>query len=429
MADKRKRAAPTIDLTATEVPAETSESPAAPEAESPPPKSAAPPEPPQRDDAKAAPEPPPAAATDGAHMRRPSAGIYAAAVAAGLAGAALMTAVFAALWFAGLLPGRSVQSNDAPLAALQKQVQALQNRPASAPDTKAVDALRQSVRKLESDIAKLPQRDDAIMGARLTAIDNAMNALSVSLASLNKRSDDIAARAAQAEQQAAAAAKTVSALRDSVQTAGNASPGMDPAVLEALQKRVAALEQSVKSTREEIGKTSATDKAARLAFSAAALRDAVTSGAPYADALARAKALGADDSALAPLASFAASGLPGKAALMQELSALIPALMKTAGGEAASGSFLARLQANAGKIVRIQPIDAPSGDNPSDVLARIEVDAARDDIGGALADIGKLPEAARRQAAGWVTKAVARQKALAAAQAFASNAARALGGQ
>jgi hypothetical protein len=76
--------------------------------------------------------------------------------------------------------------------------------------------------------------------------------------------------------------------------------------------------------------------------------------------------------------------------------------------------------------VRIQPVDAPPGDRPSDVLARIEVAAAHDDIAAALADIGKLPEKARQLAADWITLAVQRQKALAAARAFASDAARGL---
>ena len=64
---------------------------------------------------------------------------------------------------------------------------------------------------------------------------------------------------------------------------------------------------------------------------------------------------------------------------------------------------------------------------PSAVLARIEVDAAKADIDGALADLGKLPEAARAPAQGWIAKAKARQAALAAARQFAADTARALG--
>ena len=62
-----------------------------------------------------------------------------------------------------------------------------------------------------------------------------------------------------------------------------------------MQQRVAALEQSVKDARAQIATNATTDKAARLALSAAALRDAVERGAPYRTELAQAKALGADD--------------------------------------------------------------------------------------------------------------------------------------
>jgi hypothetical protein len=165
---------------------------------------------------------------------------------------------------------------------------------------------------------------------------------------------------------------------------------------------------------------------ARLALMAAALRDAVERGAPYKDELAQAKALGADDAALAPLAALAASGVPSQQALARALNDLMPALIKAAGVQDTPGGFLERLQANASSLVRINPVNAPLGDKPSDVLARLEVDAAHADIAAAVNDIGKLPEAAQQKAVDWLGKANARQKALAAARSFAADSARGL---
>ncbi len=433
MTDKRKRAAPTIDLTATDVSSAADESETTPPPEPTPPESAAQPEP-APSESVAHPEPPAGKAPQAAeqttehHEPAPRRGGFGAAIAAGLAGGIVATGVLAAVWYLGLLPAVPVTSNDgsAQIAALQKQVQELQSRPAPATDNQAVDALRQRLSKIESDIAKVPPGDAAV-SKKLTAADSAMKSLGVALAALTKRSDDIAAKANQAEQSAAAAEKAVSELRDSVKNAASqASSAVDPAQLAEVQKRIGALAQSVETVRAQIGKTSATDTAARLALSAAALRDAVESGAPYQTELAQVKSLGADESTLAPLDTFAADGLPGKAALTQELRALIPTLMKASGSKAASGGFLERLQANARKLVRIRPTDAPAGDDPSAVLARLEAAAAKADIDGALAAIGKLPATARQQAADWVTKVVARQKALAAARQFASDAARGL---
>ena len=93
------------------------------------------------------------------------------------------------------------------------------------------------------------------MAERLAAADNAMKSLGIALTALNHRSDDIAADATQARERADAAEKAVSDLRASMQdVAKNASAGVSPAELDALQKRIAALEQSAKTARADIAK-------------------------------------------------------------------------------------------------------------------------------------------------------------------------------
>jgi len=403
---RRKREAPTIDLTATEVP---------PAADAIPPQSEPPPE--MRD---AGPEP----ATQSAP---PSGAQFSTgSVAAGIAGAAVMSFVMLALWYAGfsLAPAGDASALRTQVAALQKQVQQLESRAAPA-DGKTLEALRARVGKIEEDIAKLPSADKAV-AERLSAADNAMKSLGAALTALNRRSDDATATVKQALVRAEAAEKAVRELQASVQNVGKVA-AVAPAALDAVQQRLAALEQSAQAAHAEIARTASIDTAARLALSAAALRAAVESGAPYADALAQAKLLGADAAALAPLQAFAASGVPGDRALARELSGLMPALVKAAGAGAAPAGFLERLQANAGQLVRVRPLDAPAGDDPAAVLARLEVDAANADIDGALADLGKLPEPARKPAQAWIAKAKSRQAALAAARDFAAAAARALG--
>ena len=385
---RKKRAAPTIDLTATEMPS--------PEA-APPPRS----------------DPPPAPAQEPPAEARSGGPISLATLAAGVAGAATVALVLVALWLAGLLPERTVTSTD---TGAQVSV-----------DTKAIDTLTQRLNKIEGTISKLPA-GDAGVAERLAAADSAMKSLGIALTALNRRSDDTAATASQASERADAAVKAVTDLRASVQDAAkNSSSGISPADLDALQKRMAALEQSAKAARDDIAKASSADIAARLALSAAGLRDAVASGAPFAAELAQAKSLGADDKVLAPLTPFAAPGVPTPPALAQELRALLPAMLKISGAQAPEGGFLERLQANAGKLVRVRPVDAPPGDDPSAVLARLEIDAAKADIAAALADLGKLADATRAPAHAWIERAKARQAALAAARQYAADTARALG--
>ena len=411
----KKRAAPTIDLTATEMPPPQSDSPPGPESELPP---------------APAQEPPSAPAGDAPAETAipPRGGHIGMALLAGVAGGVLVTLAIVVLWLSGLVPARYAASSDtsAQIAALEAQVRDLKNRPVAMVDTPSVDALTQRVGKIEDTMSKLPA-GEAGVAERLAATDSAVKSLGSALTTLNRRSEDIAAAAAQARERADAAAKAMTELNTSVQeiAKGNAA-GIPPAELDALQKRIAALEQSAQAARADIAKASAADSAARLALSAAGLRDAAFSGAPFTAELAQAKSLGAGDEALAPLAPFAATGVPTAQSLAQELRALLPAMLKISGAQAPQGSFLERLQANAGKLVRIRPLDAP-GDDPSAVLARLEIDAAKADMAGALADLGKLADATRAPAQSWIEKAKARQAALTAARQFAADTARALG--
>lgn len=427
---RRKRAAPTIDLTATEVPPVTSEA-------DPPPPPDVPNEAPPQAAAAWSPEPEPAAAPPpSGESNEPRKALAAALtmpmLAAGVAGAAAMSLILFGLWLTGLVPIRYAGSTAlrARVAGLEMQLQDLQKRPVPVADTKPVDALTQRVARMEDSIKNMPAGTaaDPVLAERVAAADNAMKALGMALTALNRRSDDIAATSTQARERAEAAEKAVTNLRANVQDVSKAAnAGASSADLEPLQQRIAVLEQSAKTANAAIAKASASDTAARLALSAATLRDAVLRGAPFAAELAQAKTLGADDKVLAPLAPYAASGVPSEKSLAAELSAILPGMIKAAGSPSASSSFIERLQANAGQIVRIRPVDAPTGDDAATVLARLEVDAARADIAAALNDLGKLPEAQRAPAQAWIVKAQNRQAALAAARQFAADTARSLG--
>jgi len=399
-APRRKRQAPTIDLTATEVPQAATGGGSTAPSQSPPA---------QEDPAifrDTIPEPKPepeskaefrSTASQGTSSTGQMAWLSAPALAGALVGAAAVAVVLAALWLAGALTPRSVASVDSG----------------------QVDALAQRVTKIEGILAKIPANDPTV-SERLSAADNAMKSLGIALTALNKHSEEAVAGANDARARADAAEKAVTQLRSSVQDLSrNTSAGLSSTDIDGMQKRLEALEQAVKSAP--------VDAAARLALSAAVLRDAVASGAPFAAELNEARSLGADEKALNLLAPFAATGLPTAAALGKELSALIPAMQKASGGQTQAGGFLERIEANASKLVRIRPVGAPEGDDASAVLARTKTEAEHADIDGALADLAKLNAATRAPAQGWIEKARARQAALAAARQLAGETAHSLG--
>jgi hypothetical protein len=335
------------------------------------------------------------------------------AVAGIAAGAILIAAIGAGLWFGGYLPpgllpaSPSVQPpNTAAIADISARLNKIEGAIATQQQQKAVP----------------PPQPDPALASRLAAAEAATKSLGDSLAALTHRVDDAAAAA----QTALAQAKSASTAADAAKSAAQA--GVARSDLDALAARIAPLESAVKTLAEDIKHETATadDRAARLAFATEALRAAVERGTPYQAELAAVKSLGADQSATAPLNAFAGAGVPSARTLAHELASLMPALQQAAEPAASNNSFLGRLENNARRLVEITPVDAPPGDDPASVVTRISVDAAHADIAAALTDIGKLPDAAKPLAAAWVEKAQARNAAIAASQKLAADALAAL---
>jgi hypothetical protein len=451
----RKRKAPTIDLTATDVTPPPAPEPQPGADPAPEPVAAAteapfdpPPPPPPEEPPQAAAEPdaiPPAAAPRTEERRGSS---LAAMLLAGIAGGVIVAIAFGGAWYAGLVPGNAPTRSDMvpkqQIVALQPDVDALKNRPAPSADTKTTDALSRRVTELEAALKDLPKTGGADpqlaqkltdlqsaitpLTQRLSSAESAIKSGDTAVAALGKRIDDIAGNASQARQDADAAAKSVAQFDSQLKDlARNQASTVTRADIDAVQQKLSSLEQAEQSARASIRQSAAAASATRLALAAQALRTAVTSGAPYAGELAQAKALGADVGKLAALEPFASSGVPSAATLAQALRGLLPQMQKIAAPRAqASGSFLEKLQANASNLVRISPATAPSGDQPADVLARLDVEAAHNDIAAAASDVGKLPEAAQAPAKDWLARVKARQAARAAADELAATSARAL---
>ncbi len=150
-AGRRKRAAPTIDLEAKEIPPAGTPEAAVPEAtaES---VADAPMEPPVDSDAPGsvppadAPPPPPE-----------QNGLLKPLVIGGIAGAAAATIVIAIGWSAGLFASeQTAAAPDPRVAALETQIKQLQSRPATpAANTGATDALAARIAKVEDSVGKM----------------------------------------------------------------------------------------------------------------------------------------------------------------------------------------------------------------------------------------------------------------------------------
>ena len=322
-----------------------------------------------------------------------------------IVGAIAVGAIIAGLWTGGLIPLHKTAATTGAQGAKATSTDEISSR---------LDKIEQAM--------QAPHVDQAL-AARVAAAEAQSKSLGDSLAALNRRLDEVAAASQSALAQAKAAAVAADGIKNATQT------GVQRSDVEALNNRIAALESTIKSLAADVAQrtSSADDRAARLTVAAEALRAAVERGAPYQAELAAAKALGADQNATALLEPFAANGMPNAAALARELALLTPSLLQASGAAPSESSFLGRLETHAQKLVRITPIDAPAGDDPSSVIARINIDAVRGDIAAALADIARLPDSARALTASWVKKAEAREAALAAGRRIAADALAAIG--
>ena len=372
----------------------------------------------------------------------PAAALKSYAVGA-ILGAVAIAAIVAALRFTGVIPSREVAapllpaapetaaamhaapSNDAISARLDKLERAIQTQrtqPAQSSGTAAAEAQTEA---LSNSVAALSRRLDAIAATSQSAA-KAADAAQAAAEAAKSASANAGQNATQAANEAVskAASEAASQAASQVATQTASQTNEQKSDLDALASRVAALESAVKSLSENAAHPAegADDQSARLTIAAEALRAAVERGVPYQAELAAVQSLGVTQDAAAPLAPFAASGVPTPAALAHELAALTPELRRASEPSSGGSTFLGRLEAHAQNLVSITPVDAPAGNEPSAVMARIEVDAEHADIAAALTDIAALPETAKPLAADWVGKAKAREAAIAASRQIAAAA-------
>jgi hypothetical protein len=363
---RAKRAAPTIDLEATEISGETR----IPGADA---SAAADPE------ASAGAEPGPSV------QRRP---MMSSVVTSAVSGACAAALVIAVAWLMGW-PGQ-----EAP-------------PPAPPVNSTAIDDLAARIASVESKAGKptVPAPDPAAV-ARVDALEKSVAALRSDLAGLRAQSEKLASAVNDAKSASAAPAPDLSAIND----------------------RIAGLERAARAQSTEIAQESAKpadDLALRRIVAASLLDVLVRIGDPYPAALTAAKSLAPNPDTLKPLDGFAASGVPSPAVLSRELLALVPKLSPPPADSTGGSGLVDRLRADASKLVRIERTDA-IGNDPANVVARVTAAALRNDYKEARRELLTLPAADRAAAQAWLEKADARDAALAVSRQFADEAMTAL---
>lgn len=372
-----KRPAPTLDLSATEIPRANDPADPVPPLDEPDPNLSAEPAP-------EAPKPP-----------RKQSTVLIPALAGATAAAFIMVLISLAGWQVG-----------AP---------AMEIAPPAPTNTAALDELTARLTRVEARPVATPAPATAPVAPLLTP---RIDTLDKTVAALR---DDVAANRTRAEQ----ALAVVSELKAAPPPAAAPAPAPD---LSAITSRLTQIESAIKTQADAVAKEAAKpadDAPLRRVVAAALLDMQIRQGQPYVAAL-QAASNGADPSRVKPLQVFAATGIPTIEAMSRELLALLPKLTPPPAATATTGTgIIDRLQAGAAKLVKIERSDA-AGSSGSAVVTRAADAARRNDLASARRELASLSAADRAIVQPWIDRADARDAALAASQQFATDAMTAL---
>lgn len=184
----------------------------------------------------------------------------------------------------------------------------------------------------------------------------------------------------------------ISTLNDAMRQVGTAT--------NSLSQQIAQLKAAASATP---------DKAAAYAVALSQLSETIRSGKPFAAELSTATALDAGAQALAPLSSYAQTGLPSIEALATSFDALKPQIAaaltpKTAPPPPDAG-VVDRLLSSLGNVVTVTRDGEGTDGDPTVPVQKISDALHKGDLPGALAAFKALPEAGQQAGAAWLAQA------------------------
>ncbi len=214
----------------------------------------------------------------------------------------------------------------------------------------------------------------------------------------------------------------------------------ETAYLNALEGRIDELADEIRKVREQLdqpkGETRVAPDAAEAAASkqvkaitvaetltlAQSLQHALERGRPFAAEQAALGERGVDPQLLAALAPFADQGAPTAARLLNSFAPVAKRLRALDEAPTAGASLADQLLHDAGKLVRVRPVNEPAKVSISELVAQIEAALAHDDLDGASEAFARLPDNARSEAKAFGESLNQRREAEQAATSLLANA-------
>lgn len=244
---------------------------------------------------------------------------------------------------------------------------------------------------------------NAELTARLDSMQQAIDALSASLAALQSAATSTEAAIRMVSDAQGRNAGTLTSLSAELTAATEESRKS----LDALKAEAGELTQRLAAVESTMGDATAREMAAR-AVAVSALKTAVDAGKPFETELAALRASLPEGADIALLESHAAQGIAPQQKLMAEFAPVARAIHATFAKPAEDGSILGSLTSSAASIFTVRGPGDASGQGPEAALRRMENAVAAGDLPAALAAYDELPEAAKAAGADWAASARAR---------------------
>ncbi|WP_160318758.1 COG4223 family protein [Pannonibacter phragmitetus] len=244
---------------------------------------------------------------------------------------------------------------------------------------------------------------NAELTARLDSMQQAIDALSASLAALQSAATSTEAAIRMVSDAQGRNAGTLTSLSAELTAATEESRKS----LDALKAEAGELTQRLAAVESTMGDATAREMAAR-AVAVSALKTAVDAGKPFETELAALRASLPEGADIALLESHAAQGIAPQQKLMAEFAPVARAIHATFAKPAEDGSILGSLTSSAASIFTVRGPGDASGQGPEAALRRMENAVSAGDLPAALAAYDELPEAGKAAGADWAASARAR---------------------
>ena len=347
-------------------------------------------------------------------------------VAAGLVGGLVVLVGAGALQYAGVLPspGSSAEPGEpAGLAELRTELAALRDQVAAGgaasqadpAQAARLDEVAGTVDQLRADIADLRSAISQGEGgdaAGLQALDQRLAELESTVATLGQASGEGGGDPvdlAPLTERIGAVESRIAEVSRAAQAASEASAGL-PDRIAALDERLAALDGRVTELAGELEEQASNPRIA-LAIAAAGLKAAIDRGDPFMTELETYASIAPDAPEIADLRDLAASGVPTRAAISQEVNAAASRMIAAAAPSGDDTGFFGRLLDSMQSVVKVRPIGDVEGDDVGAIVARLEAAVRAGDYDRAVSEYESLPEPAQQAGADFIADVKARQTA------------------